>query len=197
MAFNDTLVVSSDGNPIDVLRACPVLDKPAARLLAERLFPGAALEEIGDLLLADALDPPRDVVYVGCYAGLDLVSSWTLTPQRPSQLDPVVHAATGRRQTLLHAAHGDAAWCSFGLWRDGALVRALSVCTDPGVLEDTGERLPFEADAPHDPAGLGDRALQALMGFSCAGHDRLDDVDPELIPVVAYRVTGAAVSTAS
>src|SRR3954447_2509857 len=29
VAFNDTLVVYSDGNPIDVLRGCPVLDKPA------------------------------------------------------------------------------------------------------------------------------------------------------------------------
>ncbi|GAA3223022.1 DUF6928 family protein [Dactylosporangium siamense] len=187
MAFNDTLVVWSDGNPIDVLRACPVLDKPATRVLAGRLFPGAAVREIGDELLADALNPPQHVVYVGCFAGLDLVCSWTLTPQRPSELHPAVLAATGRRQVLLHAAHGDAEWCAFGVWRDGALLRSLSVCANPGVLEDLGEPLPFEtADRP---AELGDRALQALIGFSRAGHDRLDDVDPELIPVVAYRVS--------
>ncbi|MEV4512962.1 hypothetical protein AB0K00_28810 [Dactylosporangium sp. NPDC049525] len=196
MAFNDTLVVYSDGNPIDVLRACPVLDKPATRVLAERLFPGATLEEIGDELLADALNPPQDVVYVGSFAGLDLVCSWALTPQRPSQLDPAVLEAGGRKQVLLHAAHSDAEWCSFGLWRDGTLLRALSVCADPGVLEDKGERLAFEAAGEH-PVELGDRALQALIGFSCAGHDRLDDVDPELIPVVAYRVTATTAGTAS
>ncbi len=192
MAFNDTLVVYSDGNPIDVLRACPVLDKPATRVLAERLFPGAACEEIGDELLADALNPPQDVVYVGSFAGLDLVCSWALTPQRPSQLDPAVLAAGQRRQVLLHAAHSDAGWCSFGLWRDGALIRSLSVCADPGVLEDVGEPLPFEAGG--DPDELGDRSLQSLIGFSCAGHDRLDDVDPELIPVVAYRVVASTAS---
>jgi hypothetical protein len=191
VAFNDTLVVWSDNNPIDVLRACPVLDKPATRVLVERLFPGAAVQEIGDELLAEALNPPQDVVYVGCFAGLDLVCSWTLTPQRPSELDPAVLAATGRRQVLLHAAHSDAEWCAFGVWRDGALLRSLSVCADPGVMEDLGERLPFETDERSDEraAELGDRALQALIGFSCAGHDRLDDVDPELIPVVAYRVS--------
>jgi len=185
VAFNDTLVVYSDGNPIDVLRGCPVLDKPATRLLAARLFPGATLREIGDELLADALDPPRDVVYVGCFTGVDLVCSWQLTPQRPSELDPGVLDAGGRRQVLLHAAHSDAGWCSFGVWRDGILIRSLSVCADPGVLEDKCEPLPFEAG---DDAGLGDRSLQGLIGFSRAGHDRLDDVDPELIPVVAYRI---------
>lgn len=188
VAFNDTLVVYSDGNPIDVLRAYPVLDKPATRLLAARLFPGAALEEIGDELLADALNPPQDVAYVGSYTGLDLVCSWRLTPQRPSELAPAVLAAGNRRQVLLHASHTDAEWCSFGVWRDGALLRSLSVCADPGVLEDMGDKLPFEGGG-EDPVELGDRALQALVGFSCAGHDRLDDVDPELIPVVAYRIT--------
>ncbi|MET7421020.1 hypothetical protein [Dactylosporangium sp. NPDC005555] len=191
MAFNDTLVVYSDGNPIDVLRACPVLDKPATRGLAQRLFPGATLREIGDELLADALDPPRDVAYVGCFTGLDLVCSWALTPQRPSELSHGVLEAAGRRQVLLHAAHSDAGWCSFGLWRDGALVRSLSVCTGPGVLEDKGAPLPFEAgDDPVADPGLADRSLQGLIGFSRAGHDRLDDVDPELIPLVAYRIIG-------
>lgn len=194
MVLNDTLVAFADGNPIDVLRAYPVLDKPATRTLVERLFPGATLEEIGDELLVDALNPPADVVYVGCFTGLDLVCSWRLTPQRPSELDPVVLAATERPNVYLHAAHSDAAWCSYGVWRDGTRLRAMSVCAHPGVLEDEGERLPFEAaDEPDD---LSCRSMQALFGFSCDDGDRIHDVDPELIPVVAYRV-GPAVSTAS
>ncbi|MET7392635.1 hypothetical protein ABZS66_03960 [Dactylosporangium sp. NPDC005572] len=191
MALNDTLVVFADGNPIDVLRACPVLDKPATRALAERLFPAADVEEIGDVLLRDALNPPAGVVYVGCFAGLDLVCSWHLTPRRPSELDPVVLAATRRRNVYLHAAHGDAEWCSYGLWRDGSGVRLRSVCPDPAVREDEGEPLPFERSG--DDADLTCRSMHALFGFRCdEDGDRLDDVDPEVIPVVAYRVSTAS-----
>lgn len=192
VALNDTLMIFSDGNPVDVLRSYPVLDKPATRALAERLFPGATVEEIGDDLLIDALNPPADTVYVGCFAGLDLVCSWRLTPDRPSQLDPVVLAATERRNVYLHAAHSDAEWCSFGVWQDGTRVRALSVRADPGVMEDEGEPLGFESAAREHPGELGCAAMQALFGFACDDHDRLDDVDPELIPVVAYRVSTAS-----
>ena len=41
MSANSALIVYADSNPKDVLRAYPVLDKPATRDLAERLFPGA------------------------------------------------------------------------------------------------------------------------------------------------------------
>ncbi|WP_433049863.1 DUF6928 family protein [Dactylosporangium sp. CS-033363] len=188
MVLNDTLVAFSDGNPIDVLRSYPVLDKPATRALVERLFPGAHAEEIGDELLVDALNPPADVVYVGCFPGLDLVCSWGLTPRRPSDLDRSVLAASGRRHVYLHAAHSDAGWTSYGVWRDGERVRALSVCADPGVMEDEGEPLGFER-ADTDPDELGCASMQGLFGFACDNHDRLDDVDPELIPVVAYRIS--------
>lgn len=197
MGLNDTLVVFADGNPIDVLRACPVLDKPATRQLAERLFPGAAIEEIGDQLLVDALNPPEDIAYVGCFGGLDLVCSWRLTPRRPSELDPVVLAATERRHVFLHAAHSDAQWCAYGLWRDGARIRALSVCADPGVLEDEGDPLDFEDGCHRErPVALGDLAMRFMFGFSRTEDDRIDDVDPELIPVVAYRVSTASAEAA-
>ncbi|WP_432829653.1 DUF6928 family protein [Dactylosporangium sp. CA-092794] len=190
MALNDTLVVFADGNPIDVLRSYPVLDKPATRGLVERLFPGARAEEIGDELLVDALNPPADVVCVGCFAGLDLVCGWGLTPRRPSELDPIVLKASSRRNVYLHAAHGDAGWCCYGVWRDGTRLRARCVCADPGIAEDEGEPLGFEAGG--DPDDLPCAAMQGLFGFACDDHDRLDDVDPELIPVVVYRISTAS-----
>ncbi|GAA3451009.1 DUF6928 family protein [Dactylosporangium matsuzakiense] len=190
MALNDTLVAFSDGNPIDVLRSYPVLDKPATRALVERLFPGAEIEEIGDELLVDALNPPADVVCIGCFPGLELVCSWGLTPKRPSELDPVVFTATDRRNVYLHAAHSDAGWCSYGVWRDGSRVRARSISADPTVSEDEGTHLPFERPGEEsDPGEQSCASMQALFGFACDDHNRMDDVDPELIPVVAYRIT--------
>jgi hypothetical protein len=199
MATDSAIVMYADGNPVDVLRAYPVLDKPATRVLAERLFPGAGLEEIGDQLLADALNPPEHVAYIGCFPGLDLVCCWAIMPDRPSQLDPAVRGATERAGVFLHALHTDAGWCSFGIWQGGTLVRACSVCPDgvaggSGVLEDEGEHLAFEREVwSEGPVALGQAALRALVGITLPADDPVDDVDAEAIPVVGYRVTVASV----
>jgi hypothetical protein len=188
VASNSALVVYTDSNPTDVLRACPVLDKPATRALAERLFPDAHISEIGDELLVDALDPGEDVAYLGCFGGLDLVCNWKIMPDRPSQLDPAVLGATERRNTYLYALHADADWCSYGLWQDGELIRSYSVGQDPGVLEDIGEPLSFEKrDDSH--SDLGAAAFKAFFGIDPSEDADNDDVDPEMIPVVGYRVS--------
>ena len=199
MAMDSAIVMYADGNPADVLRAYPVLDKPATRALAERLFPGAALTEIGDQLLLDALSPPEHVAYVGCFPGLDLVCSWSIMPDRPSLLDPAILAATERPNAYLHAVHADAGWCSFGQWRGGTLVRACSAGSADGLLEDLGDHLAFERDFWGDdglteaPFALGQAALHGLFGIALPPDGHIDDVDPELIPVVGYRVTVPAV----
>jgi hypothetical protein len=191
MATNSTVVMYADSSPVDVLRAYPVLDKPATRTLVDRLFPGASVEEIGDELLADALDPPEDVVYLGCFPGLELACCWQLIGERPSQSGERLLGGPARKLLYLHAMHGDVDWCSFGLWRDGQLVRGVSVGRDAGVLEDFGEHLDFERtywDGQPDPMTLGGAALRNFVGLVLEGAKRHDDVDPEIIPVVGYRV---------
>jgi hypothetical protein len=194
MAINSAMVVFADASPLDALRAYPVLDKPATRALAERLFPGAVIEEAGDQLLVDALDPPENVAYVGCYPGVDLVCCWGFMPDRPSQLGEAVLNARGeRRNVFLYGLHGDADWCTFGIWEGGELKRSLSACPDPGIIEDVGEHLGFEQQywdhEPFRPLDLGEAALHALLGIVVDGQEKHDDVDPELIPVVGYRIT--------
>jgi hypothetical protein len=198
------MVMYAENNPADVLRAFPVLDKPATRAFAERLFPGATVEEIGDLLLADAVDPPDDIAYLGCFPGLDVVCSWRVMPDRPSQVDQAVLDASDKRNVFLHAAHADADWCTSGLWRDGELVRAVSVCPDPGIIEDLGEQLGFEQpywkgehptddfDLPFHPLELGAAALSDFFGIVPGQETDMDGVDPEMIPVVGYRITRTA-----
>lgn len=184
MAYTDTTV-------LDVLRAAPVLDREATRALVARLFPDREIEPAGDELLHHARNPAEDVAYVGCFPGLDLVCSWQLVAERPSDAERRILAGPPRRSVLLHAMHGAVEWCAFGLWVDGRLVRGVS--TSPGgVAEDVGERLPFEASARDGdgtgPCDWGEQALQKYFGFRCDAESGVDDVDPEVVPLVGYRI---------
>src|SRR5687768_3814123 len=101
------VVMYADTNPVDVLRACPPLDRAATRALVDRLFPGGAVDEVGDALLVDAVNPPADVVYVGCFAGLDILCGWQLVGDHPSDLSDRLLGGTDRPHVYLHAMHAD------------------------------------------------------------------------------------------
>lgn len=186
----------ADSTATDVLRAAPILDREATRALVDRLFPDWEIEPIGDELLCHSLNPAQDVTYAGSFPGLDLVCSWQLVADRASVAAGRVLAGPARRTVVLHAMHGSVDWCAFGLWLDGHLVRSLSASPRSGIVEDTGERLPFEAgywkpedgQLPVHPIELGKRALYELLGLRCDCEADLDDVDPEIVPMLAYRV---------
>jgi hypothetical protein len=172
------MVMYAQGQPDDVLKAFPVLDKPATRVFAERLFPGAEIEEIGDVLLSDAEDPPEGVAYIGCFPGLDIVCNWSLIPDRPSQLDPDVLKASEYPHVYLLAFHAEADWCAYGVWDEGELTKGASE-RGPEALE------------------LGRAMRQEFFGIVTEGEAGIDDADPEMIPVVGYRITRTVPATAS
>jgi hypothetical protein len=185
------VVMFADTSPVDVLRACPPLDRAATRVLVERLFPDEKVDEVGDALLVDAINPPPDLVYVGCFAGLDIVCGWQLVSDHPADLEPRLLGGSDRPHVYVHGMHADVQWTGYALWSDGELLRSLSACADPGVIEDIGEQLPFEQkywDGDQGPLELGEEALHAFAGFTTDGTHSIDDVDPEIIPLIGYRV---------
>ena len=213
MISGTAVVMYADTNPIDVLRAAPVLDRSATLVLVSQLFPGDEVAEIGDALLADAINPAEGVVYIGCFPGLDIVCGWQLVTERPSEATERIVTGPDRRTAYLHAMHTVVDWCTFAIWTEGALVRGLSVSAGSGIVEDVGDRLAFEEpywagereECPDDegahplafhPVALGRAALHALFGFRIEGHEEIDDVDPEIVPLVGYRVTPAVAAAA-
>jgi hypothetical protein len=80
-----------------------------------------------------------------------------------------------------------------GCFPDLDPVRSLSI--SPGkVYEDIGDPLSFEpplrtGGRRPDPLALGRTALHAFFGFRLEGTDSVDDVDPEVIPLVGYRIS--------
>src|SRR5215471_16011889 len=64
---NASLIVYTDGDPHQILRSAPALDRPAARDLVGRLFPEHAIQETSDADLWDVLAPDLGRAHAGCY----------------------------------------------------------------------------------------------------------------------------------
>ncbi|MBD0844760.1 hypothetical protein ICC28_39705 [Streptomyces sp. TRM68416] len=128
----------------------------------------------------------------------------------PSQLPEHLVAASIGRRLVLHAMHSVVDWLAFAVWEDGHLVRSLSLSPDSGIIENTGEPLPFELPywagdrpaeivpwpgeeeepyaLPFHPLELGEDALRALCGFIQEGRPQPDDVDADAIELYGFNV---------
>jgi len=187
-------------------RAAPDVICMQETKVEDDLFPHEALTEAED----DERDlswaaPDDDEVVAGCFPGLRIVGSAAFAIDFPSTLARHYVEAMGTRDVYLHVMNSVVDWFAFAHWRDGRLVRALSVSIDGGVLEEHGERLPFEqpfwrgdhplgdpddpADelVPFHPLELAEAALEALFGYVLDGWSDCDCdalVDPEEVPLV-------------
>lgn len=205
------VVAFIDGDARTILGAAPPLDRERARALVERLLPpgrwlwrSRSLQPLDDVRLSH-LAPRGRRVHVGSWPGLELVASSKLGGDYPSRLPPRFLAAAEGRDVVLLAMHSVVDWFAYGLWIQGELVRSLSVSPDGGVKEDEGTPLSFEtsfwsgarpAVPPGEEAGyplvfhpleLGQVALRHFLGFTLEGPSEPTDLDPETIPLAAFR----------
>jgi hypothetical protein len=120
----------------------------------------------------------------------------------PSKLP--VSFIRGRGTVYLHAMHSVIDWFAFAQWTNGQLVRSLSLSPDSGILEDIGQRLPFEqpfwsgehppsdddqndCPFPFHPLELGEAALKEFFGYQLEGFIDTTLLEPESIPLVKYK----------
>jgi hypothetical protein len=93
---------------------------------------------------------------------------------------------------------------AFGLWRDGRLVRALSISPDNGIQEQIGVPLAFESPywtgqkavevdegeepypLPFHPLELSEASMLQHLGFQFEGGIENWVCDPDDIPIAAY-----------
>ncbi|MFJ9469886.1 DUF6928 family protein [Streptomyces caniferus] len=98
-------------------------------------------------------------------------------------------------------------WSAFTVWSGSELVRAVSVNPGSGLIEDVGDRLPFEAPLwegarrvlhtpgyalPFHPIALGNEALREFFGFILEGRESVGCLDPEGIEIPVFRVDARA-----
>jgi len=205
MGAKTWMLVLANSNAREALAAKPTLDREATQKLANILFPGEKLEPMGDGDLSNAC-PPANEVHIGCFPGISVIAAKEFAIDYPSKLPQRFIAAGGGGKVTLLSMHSVVDWFAYATWADGKLVRSLSLSPDSGIMEDIGQRLPFEEpywsgehsvvdseeekDAypfPFHPLDLGEATLMNQFGYQLEGYIVASLLEPEAIPLVRYK----------
>lgn len=220
MGTKTAVLAFAHGAIADALQDAPASRTERAAALVARVRPGHRIdtdnEEPWELL--DALYPPEGTVCALSIPGLDLVCDQEIMLDRPSQLPEHLVAAGRGRRLCLHAMHSFVDWPAFAVWDDGRLVRSLSLSPDSGIIEDIGERLPFELPyregrhpvepdpgfeddepypLPFHPLELGERALLEFFGLYVDGPPDEDETHEPPVDICEVELHGFRVAATS
>lgn len=143
MGAKTWMLVYSNGNAAESLKINSELNREKTIELVNKLFPKEKLEPIEDGDLSYTC-PPNNEIYAGYFSGVFVVAAKEFGIDFPSKL-PASFLKPDYGTTLqLHAMHSVVDWLAFAEWKNGTLIRSLSVSPDSGILENIGEPLPFE-----------------------------------------------------
>ena len=205
MGAKTWMLVYAKGDPRVALRRKPALDDEGSLRLAASLFPGEELTQIGRGDLSDTA-PPDNEILIGQLGEVAVVAAREFGADYPSRLPQRFLEAAPFAYVYLHAMHSVVDWFAFAQWKNGALVRSLSLSPDSGIMEDIGRTLPFEQPYwsgehpaldpeedpesypfPFHPLELGEAALLDMFGYQLEGDVARSVVDPESIELLRLR----------
>lgn len=204
MGAKSWMIAYSDGTPREALVQRPELDEVATDRLVETLFQRDAPERIGRTDLF-GINPPDKEIVAGVFPGVAVIAAKEFGLDNPSELNERFVRLAPASRIYLHAMHSVVDWFAFAVWVDGRLQRSVSLAPDFGVVEDIGDRLPFEVPYwtgahpavdddeeyvfPFYPLDLAEATLDDLFGFALEGLPRDPFVDPDEIEMLRYRRT--------
>jgi hypothetical protein len=209
MGAKDSFICYADTDVATVLARRPEIDRGATDALVQRLFANRVVSATEDGTLGEHANPPEGLVYAAVWPGAAIVCTSQVALDRPSQVDRRFLVEGRGRTVYVHAMHSVVDWFAYAVWGpDAVLQRALSVSSDEEVIEEVGERLPFEQPfwagafpatedddddypLPFHPLELSEAALGNLFGFVFEGYPdmtRGDSVDPFDITLAGYRL---------
>ena len=211
MGAKTWMISYSNESPREVLKDNSDLDRKETMKLVQKLFPNDSLEELsdGDLMFTN---PPKNEILAGYYSGVFILATDELAIDNPSMIDKRFLTTLPSYSLIqVHAMHSVVDWFAYGIWKDGSLKRALSLSPDSGVIEDIGDKLPFEEpywggkypiddfededfEYPFDfhPLEFGESALLHLFGYCCEGprESELEELfEPENYKMLRFKRT--------
>jgi uncharacterized protein DUF6928 len=201
------ILALGDGDFAESLRRSPTADIERTAALVAGIYPGYQVEPGRGWPLADSTCPDDDIVYALDAPGIGILCDRRFILGKPSELPAhVLDLAAGGTVTLC-AMHSVDDSFAYAVWRDGELMRSLSVSLVEQIVEDIGPPLEFErpfwasgrAFAESHPGALGfhpldlaQQAMRFLFGFALEGRPEPGDVDAGRIDMLGYRVTDPA-----
>jgi uncharacterized protein DUF6928 len=208
MGAKTALLLYAEGDVAQALHDAVELDRAATEALVARLLPGLELVVVEDGSLGRNINPPDGLLYAGVFRGLTFICSSELAEIRPGSLRPGWLAEGADRHVILHSMHSVSDFLGFAVWStDGTLDRALCLSPDQGIVEDRGDRPPFEQaywagrhpvevdddddepyPLPFHPLELGEEALAALCGFVIEGEPPEGMPDLYRVPLAGFRL---------
>ena len=198
MGAKTWMLVYAQESARDTLKNAPEADREATSKFAGELFPRDTLEPLEDGDLSWTC-PPDDEICIGCFPGVSVVAAKEFGIDYPSRLASSFLEAGGEGTITLHAMHSVVDWFAFAHWRQGTLVRSLSLSPDHGVVEDIGERMAFEEPywsgrhpmddypLPFHPLELGDAALGELFGYHLEGPADWRGLEPWDVALMRFK----------
>jgi len=205
MGAKTWMLVYSDGNAAESLKANPELDRVKTIELVKELFPQEKLESIEDGDLSYTC-PPNNQLFAGYFSGVFVIAAKEFGIDFPSKMPALFIDKNFGNTIQLHSMHSVVDWLAFAVWKNGNLVRSLSLSPDSGIMENLGEKCSFEIpywDGKHPavdpeedeasypfqfhPLDLGEAALREFFGYVLEGE--VDDslIEPEGIPLLRFR----------
>ena len=202
MGAKTCLVAQFEGDARSILAGCPDIEQSATTSFVASLFPDSRFRAPRATDLTHTYVSDKSVV-AGRFTDLRIPVAAEVAVDCPSQLPSRFIAEDGT--TLVHAMHSVADWFAFALWKNGVLIRSLSLSPDDGVIENIGEQLDFEKPywagkhpavdpeeetdgyaLPFLPLELGEAALREFFGFQLEGFVHASLLEPERIPMLCF-----------
>ena len=198
------MLVYSNGDVLSLWNSAPEPTKDRHQAICKTLFPTKKFTEIDNVTLAFA-NPRHGNVHITDLGAVLIVATEAAAIDNPSKLPASLINYPGYQYTYLFAMHSVVDWFAFAIWKNGNIVRSLSLSPDSGIIEDIGEHLLFEQDywsgkqdaidseddkasypLPFHPLDFGEHVLLNLLGYQYEGLESLNKVDPECIVMQCY-----------
>lgn len=146
--------------------------------------------------------PDDDALGVGVFGNGAVVASRRAYLFNPSRLEPRFLKRAGGGTVWLLAVRSFSDMFAYAVWRDGTLIRSLSVNPVGKVWESIGDRLPFEqpfwdgerttagypdCPLPFHPLDMEEAAIRRVLGTYFASAPDTGLVDPETVRLRSLR----------